>query len=143
MSNRQRQVADSSQKGRERYRMYKNVLERCAKAKENGFYLEAIALIESIMADRLESYLIRITSNTNYAFKPLGSLIKGLRAINDLQMPIAEIENWKKARNQFLHEMAKIEDGQYEDFSTRYSAALQCVEEGESLFRQIDVICRK
>ena len=138
-----RQIDDSSIKGHERYCTYKCLLDQCALAKDKGFYLEAITLLESIIADRLESYLVRTTANTNYTFKPLGYLIKGLKDINDAQMPIADRETWKSARNQYLHEMAKIEDGQYVDFSTKYNAALQCVEDGELLFRRIDTICKK
>ena len=141
-TNRIRQSADTKQHCMERYRTYTDVIARYNKAIKAEFYLEAITLMESIIADRLESYLIRKTGNKALAFKTLEKLIRGLKNNNDVLMPISDIEDWKNSRNMFLHEMAKIEDGKYEDFQTKYYDAKQCAEDGMKLFRMVDAICK-
>ena len=143
MVKRERQIANTSQYGKERYCTYTDVIKRYHQALANGYYLEAITLMESIISDRLESYLIRMTSDNKYSFNTLGQLIQGLTCIGDTHMPISDILIWKNNRNASLHEMAKIEDGKYRDFGTKYSDAKNCADEGYELFRKIDAICRK
>lgn len=142
-NNKIRQVANTPQRGIERHDLYNATITRYNQAMAAGYYLEAITIMESLIADRLESYLIRATSDDRYAFKPLEKLITGLRASNDASMPISDIEIWKNARNKALHEMAKIELDQYEDFQTKYYKTKSCAEEGMILFRKIDKVCRK
>ena len=142
MANRIRQVANTPKKGMERHDLYDAAITRYNQAIGAHYYLEAITIMESLIADRLESYLIRTTTDKQYAFKTLEKLIAGLRASNDVAMPISDIEIWKNARNKALHEMAKIEIDKYEDFQTKYDKTKSCAEDGMLLFRKIDEVCQ-
>ena len=108
-----------------------------------GFYLEAITLMESIIGDRLECYLHRNIESVDYSFSTLGRLIEGLKKVDSTSPLVNKITNWKNQRNALLHEMAKIEDNNYSDFTSKYSVAKQCAEDGLVLFREIDKLCMK
>ena len=88
--------------------------------------------MESLIADRLECYLLMNIKEKDYSFSTLERLIRGLRSMASTPITIESVEAWKNQRNKLLHEMAKIEYGQ----------AKQCTEDGLLLFREIDKICR-
>lgn len=46
---------EDNEVGLERYKLYKSAFSRINKAIKEEYYLEAITLVESILADRLES----------------------------------------------------------------------------------------
>ena len=143
MNTRRRQLASTPERGHERCDTFKRVLGRYKDAMDKAFYLEAITLMESLISDRLESYMSRNIADNDYSFSTLERLIRGLRRIETTSMPVDSIEAWKQQRNILLHEMAKIEEGNYEPFDVKYKRAKQCAEDGLELFRVIDKICRK
>lgn len=142
MNQRKRQITQTPEQGQERYDTFKKVLDRYGLAMENGFYLEAITLMESLIADRLECYLLMNIKESDYSFSTLERLIRGLRSMVSTPITIESVEAWKNQRNKLLHEMAKIEDGNFESFDSKYDQAKQCAEDGLLLFREIDKICR-
>jgi hypothetical protein len=91
---------------------------------ELGFFCEAIAVSESIIADRLESRLSWLTKQ-NVGFRTLGWLIKELRKCevdSELAHLLGELDTWRKRRNGALHEMVKVaDDGSVPDWKTRPS----------------------
>lgn len=99
--------------GRQRYRLFCAARERIIFCIKRGFYLEAITIIESIIADRLESRISHLQGE-NYGFETLGvSIRKAKRLDNDTKMRaiLDRIDEWRKERNRSLHEMVKIEKG--------------------------------
>lgn len=92
----------------------------CAVAR--GFFCEAIAVSESIIADRLESRLSWLTKQ-NLGFKTLGWLIRELRKCEsdrDLIHLLNDLDAWCERRNSALHEMVKVADeGPVPDWQTR------------------------
>jgi hypothetical protein len=88
---------------------YREAWTRIKQAQEQGFYLEAITIEESIISDRLSSYFRNILKTE----KQLNSL-KGMQDLwkkhhpeaiifggyNDL---IFELDKWRKERNQAIH----------------------------------------
>ena len=90
----ERMVADTNEKGKIRYVRYKHVLEQYKKAMENGFYLEAVTLMESIISDRLESRAAYL-EKTN-GFETLGKLCNILSSDDILKDIIPQVEKWKK-----------------------------------------------
>jgi hypothetical protein len=75
-----------------------------------GFYCEAIALSESIIADRLESRL-SFLSGENAGFRNLGGFgkLKRIESDDELRNIYAEVDQWARRRNRALHEMVKVE----------------------------------
>ena len=100
-----------------RYTVYGFVWARISQAKSHGFWLECIALCESIIADRLEAMWAQLHQQSANArnvrtAKQTASLLKrrpGLEPeVNELCQVICE---WSDARNIALHEMTKILEG--------------------------------
>jgi hypothetical protein len=130
----------------ERYELYKSAFAWIAKSIGEGFYLEAISLEESLICDRLESYLTWL-KGTDFGFKTLGELKQAIKAYetdNDLRsLVLNELDDWRKARNQAAHEMVKIEDGKQMSWSDRMKTNQAVAEAGLELVRKIDRQTRK
>jgi hypothetical protein len=76
-----------------------------------GFHCEAIAVIESVITDRLESRL-SFLANENVGFQTLGRLIRELRARESdpiLLSLMDDVNNWRQARNGAIHELTKVQ----------------------------------
>ena len=74
MGNEIRPTIDTEGVGQSRYETYKATIERINKAMDSGFYVEAIALCESIIADRLESLANQISQSSKYSYVTIGKL---------------------------------------------------------------------
>lgn len=137
---RTREIANTPEKGQKRYRLYKDVIGRYKQALKEGFYLEAITLMESIITDRLESALIYYgLLSPDKAFK---TLERCLEKFNENQGLLSdelfdEIKVWKDGRNHALHEMAKIEEGENAVFQQRYDNQKIIAEKGYDLFSKL------
>ena len=68
--------------GKIRADLYKQAYERMKEAAEKGFYLEVITLIESLISDRVESFITKSTGE-DFSFKTLGELIDKTRTLNE------------------------------------------------------------
>lgn len=99
--------------GRQRYLLFDQARGHIIFCIRHAFYLEAIAVIESIIADRLESR-ISYLKGEDYGFKTLGGLIVEARNSDtdtEILAALDRIDKWRKERNQALHEMVKLEVG--------------------------------
>ncbi len=127
--------------GKERYELYKSAFSWIKKSIDSGFYIEAISITESLIADRLESRISFIT-NSNYGLKNLGTLIDKIKSSESdealLNLVIHNLKHWKDARNKAAHEMVKIEDGKQITWEKRVEINKQVAEKGLHLVRQID-----
>lgn len=125
-----------------RHDTYKDVLEQYSKAMENGFYLEAITLMESIIGDRLESIANQISKSSEYSYETLGKLITAVKKFEiSTEMPniIEKIDVWRKDRNIALHEMAKFDKVDFEkSFNKRYAELKPIAQNGKKIFRELD-----
>ncbi|MFT5915887.1 MAG: hypothetical protein ACJAWV_001955 [Flammeovirgaceae bacterium] len=65
-----------------RYELYQLAFKQFDKAIEAGFYLEAVTIIESIIADRMESRIGQLTEEP-FIFGTLGSNRKILNGLGD------------------------------------------------------------
>ncbi|MBO5086644.1 MAG: hypothetical protein J6B65_05340 [Paludibacteraceae bacterium] len=133
--------------GQSRYETYKATIDRINKAMDAGFYVEVIALCESIIADRLESLANQISQSSKYSYETMGRLtdyLLGAKQRDLLSQEIVdvvnEIKNWTKKRNSAVHEMAKNIEG---DFMEKYAKLKETAEEAIKLFRKLDNEIRK
>jgi len=95
---RRRAVRSSNNKvSQERYELYKATFEWIAKSISEGFYLEAISLEESLITDRLESYLTWFRG-TDFSFRTLGDLKRAIETHetdDDLRLLVlCELDQW-------------------------------------------------
>jgi hypothetical protein len=132
--------------GQERYALYKAAFERIAQAIAEGYYLEAISIEESLIADRLESHL-SYRLGKDFGFKNLGKLIDKIKSDEtdaELRKLVSqELDQWRKARNTAAHEMVKIEVGKQVSWEARSQINQSVAEAGLILVRKIDQRTRK
>lgn len=146
MTQRKRALAKTmSSVGQTRFNLYKEAYNRIRESIKQGFYLEAITIIESLVSDRLESR-ISFLKKCDFSFKTLGELITESRRIekdNELQMLVGQnLDNWRKDRNKALHEMAKIADGETPTWAKRVEEINPVAKQGLVILRAIDKRCK-
>jgi len=112
--NRIRAVAGSDPSiGMRRYELYRKAWDQIESAEQNGFFLEAITLIESLISDRLESRA-RYLTGEDHGFKNIGSLLTSVRSQDrdpDFLVAYKAIDEWREKRNGAMHELVKFEQG--------------------------------
>jgi hypothetical protein len=132
--------------GQERYELYKAAFERIATAIAAGYYLEAISIEESLIADRLESHL-SFRLGKDFSFKTLGKLIDKIKSHETnpelRKLVLKDLDQWRKDRNTAAHEMVKIEVGQPMSWEQRSQINQTVAEVGLVLVRKIDQQTRK
>lgn len=131
-------ASDQPGVGDHRYRLYTIAWQRVCEASEAGYYLEAITLLESLIADRLESRASYLTGE-NEGFSNLGPLIRTFRkhetvqAFRDL---IERLDSWRKKRNTALHEVVKLEHGPLPSWEKQTASLPSIVQVGKDLLRE-------
>jgi len=130
-----------------RYKIYKNGIGRIQNAIKSGYYLEAITLCESLIADRLESRLKYLTGGDKYSFKTLGDIQKGIKKYetdSELRSIInSEVNKWRQKRNDALHAIGKLEEKKIEIWEDRIEKCKKIAEDGEKLRKRIFSIIDK
>ncbi len=128
--------------GKQRQDLYRYAAVRIKDAINKGFYLEAIAIIESLIADPLESRFSRLLGE-DYSYKTLGQLVKKAKTVEIdpilKGLVVIELDKWRNARNASLHEMVKLAEGEVRSWQDRMNALEPIAKEGARLFRKIDV----
>ncbi len=123
--------------GQDRYEIISAVFNRFNTAIEHAFYLEATALIESLICDRLESRLGELTQKS-VEFGNMGDLLKRLNQVETdetLKAIMNKILNqWTGKRNYVIHQAAKIELGKKKDWKDFLRMAESTAMEGRVTF---------
>ena len=129
-----------------KYLSYKKAWERINAALEQGFFLEAITIEESIISDRLLSYILGVEPKAKVGIKSgLGDLIShwrkhaGASLIQADGADLGDATNvWRVKRNSAVHGLVKSAPGtpttQPDDF---LELARQAAEDGKTLARKI------
>jgi hypothetical protein len=127
--------------GKERYELYKSAFTWIKEAIDNGYYLEAISIVESLICDRLESHLSFLLGK-DFSFKTLGALINTVKQHETnsslRSLILDDLDKWRKSRNRAAHEMVKIEAGKQISWSERVRINELTATEGLALLRKID-----
>lgn len=148
-------TSSDSNIGQERYELYKSAFSWVKKSIDEGYYVEAISIVESLISDRLESYLSLLTGE-DFGFKNLGELIQAFRSkkykdkLNRTDedktlgsLVLNSLDQWRKDRNTAAHEMVKIEDGKRVSWEERMEINKTVAKTGLELVRKIDNQIRK
>lgn len=134
---------------------YRVVWERIKAANNDGFHIEAIALSESIIADRLLSFVLGVDSSSKLTTRsPFKSLIDAWRKLaaskclcledktfEDLGAAVAE---WSAKRNNAIHGLVKSVPGTPTvDVDSFISDAKKAAAEGALLARKVSTWHKK
>lgn len=136
--------------GVDRHEIIKSAMSQFNIAIEHSFFLEAIALIESLICDSLESRIGEL-KHKSVEFGTLGDLLKNLNSIEtdvELKKIMNKVLNqWAGKRNIVIHQAAKIELGKKKDWNGYLLLAESTAIEGRKAFdnynKQLEKIRRQ
>lgn len=137
-----------SEVGKTRQQLYAHVMAQYKKAMDEHFYIEAVALMDSIVCDRLESLAANLTENEpKFVNKNLDFLLREIPTDlipEKIKPTLEELKEWKDNRNIAIHEIAKLQsDALDKDFQAKYKENKAIAETGKKLFRKLDNEIRK
>ena len=129
-----------------KYLRYREAWTRIKEAMNDGYYFEAVTLEESIICDRLISYLegrgVTCVDYQSFDYlikaweRDTGSIPISEGNISNLQKSVCE---WKQLRNKVVHEMVKsCPDTGLDDIQSFMEEARCAAEEGAKLARAVD-----
>jgi len=131
--------------GMQRYELYRRAWDQIGAASRSGFYLEAITLIESLIADRLESRASYLTGKDK-GFQNLGPLLSLVRA-EDRDPAFLEaykaIDEWRDRRNRAMHEVVKFEDGVSVTWDEKVKPLPHIVRQGRDALKAYDTLDKR
>ena len=150
MSKEKRAVANNEEVGQLRYDTYRKSISRIKSSIDAGYYLEAITLTESLIADRLESRLNFLTKSDAFSFKTLGKLQEGIiehDTVDELKRMMiylkGDLDLWRDLRNKALHRMAKIKEGDSKEWEDKIAECMKIANDGEELRKRIFKLTRR
>ena len=129
-----------------RQELYRGATRKIKQAIENQYYIEAISLCESILADRLEARISHLNDHIQTARRhsTLGVLVKRLKATEKIKgnVKIHEIYNdiklWSLARNKAIHNTVKLTEGEiFTSWEFRYNELKLVALQGTKLFNSL------
>lgn len=128
---------------------YREAWSRIKKAQQQGFYLEAVTLEESIITDRLISYLVGVGAINRaielYKYPGFESLIQKWKIQNPNLINIQEypdlhtaVDEWRTHRNEVVHGMVKSHPGTATDNVMDFLEKARVIaEQGKMLARAV------
>lgn len=132
----------NSERGLERHKLFKDAISRAQLAIQEGFYVEAISIIESLLATRIESYLSYLEGRP-VRFVTIGKRLQDrLQKTHGFDSKILDLfQNailpWAEERHVAIHELAKLADDKSPTFSERYARLKQTAFHGEQLRKKL------
>ena len=122
-----------------RKNLYARLFERVKDSIHNEYFLEAITLEESFMADRLESYGFykALIKGSKMTLGQLNSPLKKKESSFSKDL-LDQVHKWWKGRCKCIHEMPKFDDGEDPDWDERMKHAKQIAAIGEKLMRSVN-----
>lgn len=146
-------VAKQKIKGNfEKYESYREAWARIKQAQDNDFFLEAITIQESIISDRLISFLSRPEASNSFAkarenrkFVSFYNLIQHWRlefptGLESGEYPnlIDAVDEWRDARNAAIHAIVKSDLGEpTKQIDSFLQEAKKVAEDGENLAKEV------
>ena len=135
--------------GKPRYERYFSAIKRLNEAMDAGYYVEVIAIEESLICDRMES-IANEMSDGKYSYRTIGRLTDFLlekKQKDMISLELADtfkkIKQWVQKRNNAVHELAKLTPDMKETFEESYWNLEKVAKNGLQLFREIDKVIRK
>ena len=130
--------------GRSRQQLWAHCKLRLKDSIAQGYSLEAIALAESMMSDRLESLTAQLAGTR--IERTLGNNVNAARAIGGEYVSaelLDRITAWGKDRNRALHMMVKWTEKHDWPLEERIAATARCAKEGATLVNAVDAAVKR
>ena len=135
-------VLEDPQVGHDRYQLYKASIDQYQKALKDGYFLECITLMESLIKDRLESIYNEIHHQDDTSKMPFGRMSNILNDLDETELKV-KLDEWIQKRNCAIHAMAKLQEHSGVTFEERYKSLHDIAEKGYELFKEIDKVIKR
>jgi hypothetical protein len=136
--NRPTRIEDSALARKAREDLYRHAYSRLDKAISRGFHIEAIAILESLMCDRLENLLQAIHPDSKVELGSLGKLYNSVNKEIAIPEPLlTDLKQWNKARSQVIHQLVKISDVDAVNWRQRMVFARKTSHEGKLILNEL------
>lgn len=123
--------------------LFRTAFNRIDRAIKNGFHLEAIVIIESLICDRIESTISIVTHSEIYP-ETLGPLLSQLRKLSVFPEELLnDLDSWRKERNLVMHQMVKITNSDTTNWQSRMKHARLTSLQGKSLLSDVQANTNK
>ena len=123
--------------GLTKFQLYKKTYARIDRAISSGFHIEAVALLESIICDRLESLLTVLTEEPVNA-STIGKLLDKLKKFNAISPALeVELRRWNKERGLVIHQFVKITTNTETSWNSRLRYARDTALHGKEVLRSL------
>ncbi len=143
MSNKARRAISSDEVRKIKGELIRSAHIRLKRATKLGFHIEAVAILESLITDRLES-LIAISEKNQIDIGNLGPANKinyeAGRISEELHL---DLKKWAKDRAKVIHEMVKVSNVIDSDWRERMKFARSTSSEGLRLLKKLDLIVKQ
>lgn len=124
--------------------VYAKCIDKYNEAISSHYFIEAVAIVESLIADRLESRKAVFVGNEDEnRFDTIGSLINYLdknESDQDLKKAYEKVKKWSKRRNSAVHRLAKIEKDNLVEWDLKYDQIKGVANDGFELFKTLSKI---
>lgn len=128
---------------RAKQELFRQAFKRVDYSISKGFHLEAIAIIESLICDRLETTVTVITGE-QISPKNLGPLIRTLESLQEFPAElIVELNQWRRDRNLVMHQMVKITHHEVFEWKSRLKFARITAQNGKTLVNKVNAATNK
>lgn len=139
---RPRDIAGEGDLGSRRYERYCAAFDRVVQSVESGYFLEAIAILDSLIWDRLSSRLGYISPDPVRSHLTTGAICQKLSVEPNSEFlnTINEIKGWVRERNEAMHATAKVfyEDSCQKSFIDILQMHEKIAKKGIRLLQQFD-----
>jgi hypothetical protein len=133
-----------------KYWRHREAWRRIKSANENGYYFEAVTICESIIADRLLSYVLGVSPQSKPKdLRTFSNIIKKWRELtsarpNDTLKQDDDrdlgklVDDWRNKRNKVVHSLAKSDrSGKTMEIDKFLKLANETAREGENLAKAV------
>ena len=119
--------------------LFRAAFNRIERAIKNGFHLEAIAIEESLICDRIESAINVVTKKESYP-ETLGPLLSQLNKLSVFPDELLhELDSSRINRNLVMHQMVKITNSDTTDWRSRMKFARSTALKGKLLLKDVQL----
>ena len=123
--------------GKAKRELYRKAHKHLDRATAKGSHIEVIAILESLMSDRLESAISSITGESQ-AVNSLGSLVSKFHQIHSIDDELRlRLREWNRHRSQIIHQMVKLTENHTPTWAERMTFARRVAAEGKILLKDL------
>ena len=127
----------SHAKGLSKSELLRRCHKRLSRSLKQGFYIESIALIETLMSDRLESLLSNLGKEP-VQLNTLGQQLGKVRKLGVLEDSfIEDLQIWNRKRHLAVHELVKMRETSDPDWNARIKFVRDSAREGDQLLKSL------